>query len=145
MSLRSLWENRSSLIYYVLVFFFWQLRARDPASRGDRYMLVTFDEPPYGVKVICKWCHFYIQHVARKSLSMILYYPLGWAERLPGGESGQILHEYPQPRSRTASEHPADILLLCREQSRALRRRRGDVWWALTSHFFLSHYNVLIG
>lgn len=24
-----------------------QLRARDPASRGDRYMLVTFEEPPY--------------------------------------------------------------------------------------------------
>lgn len=29
-----------------------QLRARDPASRGDRYMLVTFDEPPYCIKVI---------------------------------------------------------------------------------------------
>ncbi|RXM93136.1 Integrator complex subunit 6 [Acipenser ruthenus] len=29
---------------------FMKLRARDPASRGDRYMLVTFDEPPYGVK-----------------------------------------------------------------------------------------------
>lgn len=28
-----------------------QLRARDPASRGDRYMLVTYDEPPYCVKV----------------------------------------------------------------------------------------------
>lgn len=45
------WE----LIFLLVVFwfsFFWQLRARDPASRGDRYMLVTFDEPPYGVKVI---------------------------------------------------------------------------------------------
>ncbi|XP_067853444.1 integrator complex subunit 6 isoform X3 [Heptranchias perlo] len=29
---------------------FMKLRARDPASRGDRYMLVTFDEPPYGIK-----------------------------------------------------------------------------------------------
>ncbi|XP_069552865.1 integrator complex subunit 6 isoform X2 [Brachyistius frenatus] len=29
---------------------FMKLRARDPASRGDRYMLVTFDDPPYGVK-----------------------------------------------------------------------------------------------
>lgn len=28
-----------------------QLRARDPASRGDRYMLVTFEEPPYAIKV----------------------------------------------------------------------------------------------
>ena len=28
-----------------------QYRMRDPASRGDRYMLVTFDEPPYSVKV----------------------------------------------------------------------------------------------
>lgn len=28
-----------------------QLRARDPASRGDRYMLVTYDEPPYCIKV----------------------------------------------------------------------------------------------
>ncbi|XP_037677740.1 integrator complex subunit 6-like isoform X4 [Choloepus didactylus] len=27
-----------------------QLRARDPASRGDRYMLVTYDEPPYCIK-----------------------------------------------------------------------------------------------
>ncbi|RMC19700.1 hypothetical protein DUI87_03264 [Hirundo rustica rustica] len=31
---------------------FMKLRARDPASRGDRYMLVTFDEPPYCIK--CK-------------------------------------------------------------------------------------------
>uniref|UniRef100_A0A8C9EKZ5 VWFA domain-containing protein n=1 Tax=Pavo cristatus TaxID=9049 RepID=A0A8C9EKZ5_PAVCR len=30
---------------------FMKLRARDPASRGDRYMLVTFDEPPYCIKV----------------------------------------------------------------------------------------------
>lgn len=45
-------QDWSKLIYVVLVFFFWQLRARDPASRGDRYMLVTFDDPPYGVKVI---------------------------------------------------------------------------------------------
>ena len=28
-----------------------QYRSRDPASRGDRYMLVTFDEPPNAVKV----------------------------------------------------------------------------------------------
>lgn len=38
---------------------FWQLRARDPASRGDRYMLVTFDDPPYGVKVISNWYNYY--------------------------------------------------------------------------------------
>ncbi|KAI4819391.1 hypothetical protein KUCAC02_004638 [Chaenocephalus aceratus] len=31
---------------------FMKLRARDPASRGDRYMLVTFDDPPYGVKSV---------------------------------------------------------------------------------------------
>uniref|UniRef100_A0A2K6T1F9 VWFA domain-containing protein n=1 Tax=Saimiri boliviensis boliviensis TaxID=39432 RepID=A0A2K6T1F9_SAIBB len=30
---------------------FLKLRARDPASRGDRYMLVTYDEPPYCIKV----------------------------------------------------------------------------------------------
>ncbi|XP_048396463.2 integrator complex subunit 6 isoform X2 [Stegostoma tigrinum] len=29
---------------------FMKLRARDPASRGDRYMLVTFDDPPHGIK-----------------------------------------------------------------------------------------------
>ncbi|KAM4905300.1 integrator complex subunit 6 isoform 4-T5 [Sylvia borin] len=29
---------------------FMKLRARDPASRGDRYMLVTFEEPPYAIK-----------------------------------------------------------------------------------------------
>ncbi|KAL7979565.1 hypothetical protein Chor_004723 [Crotalus horridus] len=31
---------------------FMKLRARDPASRGDRYMLVTFDEAPYCIKVV---------------------------------------------------------------------------------------------
>ncbi|KAJ8282794.1 hypothetical protein COCON_G00053130 [Conger conger] len=36
---------------------FMKLRARDPASRGDRYMLVTFDEPPYGVKAGWKENH----------------------------------------------------------------------------------------
>uniref|UniRef100_A0A8C3RF02 Integrator complex subunit 6 like n=1 Tax=Cyanoderma ruficeps TaxID=181631 RepID=A0A8C3RF02_9PASS len=34
-----------------------QLRARDPASRGDRYMLVTFDEPPYCIKAGWKENH----------------------------------------------------------------------------------------
>ena len=28
-----------------------QYRARDPASRGDRYMLVSFDDPPNAIKV----------------------------------------------------------------------------------------------
>lgn len=28
-----------------------QLRSRDPASRGDRYMLVSFEEAPAGIKV----------------------------------------------------------------------------------------------
>lgn len=28
-----------------------QLRGRDPASRGDRYMLVNFEDVPYGIKV----------------------------------------------------------------------------------------------
>ncbi|XP_005810983.1 integrator complex subunit 6 [Xiphophorus maculatus] len=36
---------------------FMKLRARDPASRGDRYMLVTFDEPPFGVKAGWKENH----------------------------------------------------------------------------------------
>uniref|UniRef100_A0A4W4HNV9 VWFA domain-containing protein n=1 Tax=Electrophorus electricus TaxID=8005 RepID=A0A4W4HNV9_ELEEL len=36
---------------------FMKLRARDPASRGDRYMLVTFDDPPYGVKAGWKENH----------------------------------------------------------------------------------------
>uniref|UniRef100_A0A667G0U3 Uncharacterized protein n=1 Tax=Lynx canadensis TaxID=61383 RepID=A0A667G0U3_LYNCA len=34
-----------------------QLRARDPASRGDRYMLVTFEEPPYAIKAGWKENH----------------------------------------------------------------------------------------
>ncbi|XP_049727660.1 integrator complex subunit 6-like isoform X8 [Loxodonta africana] len=34
-----------------------QLRARDPASRGDRYMLVTYDEPPYCIKAGWKENH----------------------------------------------------------------------------------------
>uniref|UniRef100_A0A667Z7W4 Integrator complex subunit 6 like n=1 Tax=Myripristis murdjan TaxID=586833 RepID=A0A667Z7W4_9TELE len=36
---------------------FMKLRGRDPASRGDRYMLVTFDDPPYGVKAGWKENH----------------------------------------------------------------------------------------
>lgn len=28
-----------------------QLRGRDPASRGDRYMLVNYEDIPYGIKV----------------------------------------------------------------------------------------------
>uniref|UniRef100_A0A8C4QTB7 Integrator complex subunit 6 like n=1 Tax=Eptatretus burgeri TaxID=7764 RepID=A0A8C4QTB7_EPTBU len=36
---------------------FMKLRARDPASRGDRYMLVTFDEAPYGIKAGWKENH----------------------------------------------------------------------------------------
>lgn len=28
-----------------------QLRGRDPASRGDRYMLVNFEDVPFGIKV----------------------------------------------------------------------------------------------
>ncbi|KYO34363.1 integrator complex subunit 6 [Alligator mississippiensis] len=34
-----------------------KLRARDPASRGDRYMLVTFEEPPYAIKAGWKENH----------------------------------------------------------------------------------------
>ncbi|NXC00501.1 INT6 protein, partial [Orthonyx spaldingii] len=34
-----------------------QLRARDPASRGDRYKLVTFEEPPYAIKAGWKENH----------------------------------------------------------------------------------------
>ncbi|XP_051876891.1 integrator complex subunit 6 isoform X2 [Pristis pectinata] len=36
---------------------FMKLRARDPASRGDRYMLVTFDEAPCGIKAGWKENH----------------------------------------------------------------------------------------
>ncbi|XP_030328117.1 integrator complex subunit 6 isoform X3 [Strigops habroptila] len=36
---------------------FMKLRARDPASRGDRYMLVTFEEPPYAIKAGWKENH----------------------------------------------------------------------------------------
>ncbi|XP_047392306.1 integrator complex subunit 6-like isoform X4 [Sciurus carolinensis] len=36
---------------------FLKLRARDPASRGDRYMLVTYDEPPYCFKAGWKENH----------------------------------------------------------------------------------------
>lgn len=39
----SVTENNSLL--------FPQLRGRDPASRGDRYMLVNFEDVPYGIKV----------------------------------------------------------------------------------------------
>ncbi|XP_073199306.1 integrator complex subunit 6 isoform X5 [Lepidochelys kempii] len=36
---------------------FMKLRARDPASRGDRYMLVTFEEPPHAIKAGWKENH----------------------------------------------------------------------------------------
>lgn len=36
---------------------FMKLRSRDPASRGDRYMLVTLEEPPYGIKAGWKENH----------------------------------------------------------------------------------------
>ncbi|XP_023380332.1 integrator complex subunit 6-like isoform X1 [Pteropus vampyrus] len=36
---------------------FLKLRARDPASRGDRYMLVTYDEHPYCIKAGWKENH----------------------------------------------------------------------------------------
>lgn len=36
---------------------FMKLRSRDPASRGDRYMLVTFEEPPLGIKAGWKENH----------------------------------------------------------------------------------------
>ncbi|XP_060689381.1 integrator complex subunit 6 isoform X3 [Hemiscyllium ocellatum] len=36
---------------------FMKLRARDPASRGDRYMLVTFDDPPHCIKAGWKENH----------------------------------------------------------------------------------------
>ncbi|XP_055500080.1 integrator complex subunit 6 isoform X1 [Leucoraja erinacea] len=36
---------------------FMKMRARDPASRGDRYMLVTFDEAPCGIKAGWKENH----------------------------------------------------------------------------------------
>ncbi|XP_030056307.1 integrator complex subunit 6 isoform X2 [Microcaecilia unicolor] len=36
---------------------FMKLRSRDPASRGDRYMLVTFEEAPYGIKAGWKENH----------------------------------------------------------------------------------------
>ncbi|KAK2849463.1 hypothetical protein Q5P01_009297 [Channa striata] len=56
---------------------FMKLRARDPASRGDRYMLVTFDDPPYGVKSV-----------------------LGG---FPVAKDGIFCSKYPQTRSCTAS------------------------------------------
>ncbi|XP_018411946.1 PREDICTED: integrator complex subunit 6 [Nanorana parkeri] len=36
---------------------FMKLRSRDPASRGDRYMLVTLEEPPFGIKAGWKENH----------------------------------------------------------------------------------------
>ncbi|KAM9344455.1 integrator complex subunit 6 [Pholidichthys leucotaenia] len=36
---------------------FMKLRGRDPASRGDRYMLVNFEEVPYGIKAGWKESH----------------------------------------------------------------------------------------
>uniref|UniRef100_A0A8C2FIB2 VWFA domain-containing protein n=2 Tax=Cyprinoidei TaxID=30727 RepID=A0A8C2FIB2_CYPCA len=36
---------------------FLKLRSRDPASRGDRYMLVSFEEAPAGIKAGWKDSH----------------------------------------------------------------------------------------
>ncbi|PWA28440.1 hypothetical protein CCH79_00015945 [Gambusia affinis] len=36
---------------------FMKLRGRDPASRGDRYMLVNFEDAPFGIKAGWKESH----------------------------------------------------------------------------------------
>ncbi|XP_031735463.1 integrator complex subunit 6-B-like [Anarrhichthys ocellatus] len=36
---------------------FMKLRGRDPASRGDRYMLVNFEDVPFGIKAGWKESH----------------------------------------------------------------------------------------
>jgi len=46
--IRTLLKNYLKI--YVSIHFS-QLRSRDPASRGDRYMLVSFEEAPAGIKV----------------------------------------------------------------------------------------------
>ncbi|XP_028923093.1 LOW QUALITY PROTEIN: integrator complex subunit 6-like [Ornithorhynchus anatinus] len=59
---------------------FMKLRARDPASRGDRYMLVTYDEPPYCIKAGWKENHANI-HDELKNLQASGLTTLGQALR----------------------------------------------------------------
>lgn len=135
-------------INVVLVFFFWQLRARDPASRGDRYMLVTFDEPPYGVKVISNWYIFYVWQDERFfcQWDFIVLLVRSQCRAAPRWRKSTnfFAPNTRRPRAAMPPTYPADILLLCWEKSRALRWRRRD----LLSHSrrsFFSKYNLSIG
>lgn len=119
-----------------------QLRARDPASRGDRYMLVTYDEPPYCIKVTGPSTGWGGREVRASRLGRLpLLAPARAVLRRPAGCAGQwgarravqsAASESPrlpgsgegQPRGKTAGEQGlwrrrpqqprkmADILLL---------------------------------
>ncbi|MBN3274804.1 INT6 protein, partial [Polyodon spathula] len=56
---------------------FMKLRSRDPASRGDRYMLVTFEEFPCGIK-----CYFNLALKSPFFLSFFFFFftQAGWKE-----------------------------------------------------------------
>lgn len=129
-------------INVVLVFFFWQLRARDPASRGDRYMLVTFDEPPYGVKVISNWYIFYIwqdeRFFCQWDFIVLLVRSQCRAAHRWRKSTNFFAPNTRRPRAAMPPTYPADILLLCWEKSRALRWRRRDLLSHSRHSFFQS-------
>lgn len=35
--------------------YYFKVRQRSPESRGDRYMLLTFEDPPNNIKVLIKF------------------------------------------------------------------------------------------
>ena len=60
---------------------FMKIRQRDPAHRADRYMLLTFEEPPGNVKAGWKESHATFMHELKnlqgKGLSGVKWVPLG--------------------------------------------------------------------
>ena len=60
-----------------------KIRQRDPAHRADRYMLLTFEEPPGNVKAGWKESHATFMHELKnlqgKGLSGVKWVP--WGEK----------------------------------------------------------------
>uniref|UniRef100_A0A4W5MTR8 VWFA domain-containing protein n=1 Tax=Hucho hucho TaxID=62062 RepID=A0A4W5MTR8_9TELE len=53
---------------------FMKLRGRDPASRGDRYMLINFEDVPLGIKVEFVFFFFFWFFFSSPGHVLLLHY-----------------------------------------------------------------------
>ena len=80
----SLYVEESFVIILVTFFIgFIQIRSRDPASRLDRYMLLTFEDPPANIKVRLfpsdgSWFTNQVRTGDLRVLRHVLVVPKGW-------------------------------------------------------------------